>query len=80
MQAVGEMGNNSEQYTGMLPHTSLEKTIKIIHQKQLLPLESSECFLLQVEQKVDTQVGRGKGILYKRVWGRFYTNKGAEMI
>lgn len=60
MQAVGEMENNSEQYNGVLPHTSLEKTIKIIHQKQLLILKSSDCFLLQAEQKVDIQVGEGK--------------------
>ena len=66
MQAVKEMEINSEQYNGMLPHTSLEKTIKII-QKQLLPLKSSDCFLLRVEQKVDIQVGKGKGILYRRV-------------
>lgn len=76
MQAVGEMENNSEQYNGMLPHTSLEKTIKIIHQKQLLPLKSSDCFLLQAEQKV----GSKERNLVRRVWGRFHINKGAAII
>lgn len=65
MQAVGEMENNAQQHNGMASTHLLEKTIKTIHQMQLPPLKSSECFLLQVEQKVDIQVGRGKGILYR---------------